>query len=159
MKTISRFSFPTNVLPFTHTKRHTHTRTNTKHTYVDMFGHINNNLDRILNSFFDYYLALPFEKNDKKKLEFKQKRVSFQLLFTQNMSLLTEKKTLPRNIPAWIGEEKSWTNFELKKSHIIQSINSLNLIFLLSLLFMDRFNFSIVCFVFCSVLHFKMRIT
>lgn len=98
-----------------HTQRErdtrTHIRTNTKHTYVDIFGHINNNLDRILNSFFDYYLALPFEKNDK-KLEFKQKRVSFQLLFTQNMSLLTEKNT-PTKYPSLNWRRKKLDEFRI----------------------------------------------
>lgn len=125
----------------------------TIHTYVDIFGQLNNNLDRILNSFFDYIIICLCIQKEWQQLESK-KSLSSATVYT-NMSLLT-KKTLPRNITACVVKKNMWTNFEWKKSHIIQSINSLNLIFLLSLLFMDRFNFGIVFF--SSAVNFKMRI-
>lgn len=102
-KTISRLSSRTNVLPFAHRKsERAHTHPNTKHNHVDSFGHINHNLDRILNSFFDYS-ALPFEKNDRKNGNLKRKNDSYCLHKTCHCS--QQQKHSHEICPAWIGKK------------------------------------------------------
>lgn len=132
----------------------THTHTRMKHFYVDIFGHINNNLDRI----FEQLLQLCIWKEWQFKIP-----LFFATVYTKHVIVNTKKHS--HELSQHEAEQKKKiyrTNFGLKKQqNIMQSINSLNLVFLLSLLFMDWFSFGIVFFVSTTavvVVNFKMRI-
>lgn len=96
----------------------------TIHTYVDIFGQLNNNLDRILNSFFDYIIICLCIQKEWQQLESK-KSLSSATVYT-NMSLLT-KKTLPRNITACVVKKKTCGRTLNEKKAILynQSIRSI----------------------------------